>query len=95
MKRLALTQTQVKKRLVNARLKKLTSNNNNNNNNIVIGALGTVTKGLVQGLKDLEIKRDVENNTDEIGQDTEKGSGNLRRLAITQTHVRNHQLPLE
>ena len=27
---------------------------------IVIGALGTVTKGLVQGLEDLEIRRQVE-----------------------------------
>ena len=30
----------------------------------------------------------------EIGQNTEKSPGNLRRLAVTQTPVRNHRLTL-
>ena len=30
----------------------------------------------------------------EIGQNTEKSSGDLRRLAVTQTPERNHQLAL-
>ena len=29
---------------------------------------------------------------DEIGQNTKKSLGDLRRLAVTQTHVENHQL---
>ena len=29
-----------------------------------------------------------------IGQNTEKSPGNLRRLAVTQTPVKNHQLML-
>ena len=37
-----------------------TGSNNDNNNNIVIGAHGTVPKGLVQGQEDLEIKGQVE-----------------------------------
>ena len=51
---------------------RLYNNNNNNNNNnklwnikvtivpIVIGALGTVTKGLLKGLEDLEVRGRVE-----------------------------------
>ena len=34
---------------------------------IVIGALGTVTKGLVQGLEDLEIRGQMETIVVEIG----------------------------
>ena len=64
---------------------------------IVIGALGTVTKGLVQGLEDLEIIGRV--NTPnysivKIGQNTEKSPGYLMRLAVTQTPAENHQLTL-
>ena len=42
---------------------KTINNDNNNNNNMrsfVIGALGTVTKGLAKGLEDLEIRGQVE-----------------------------------
>ena len=62
---------------------------------IIIGALGTVTKRLIQGHNDLEI-RGVHPNYSiiKIGQNTEKSPGNLRRLAITQTVVRNHWLTL-
>ena len=56
---------------------------------IVTGALGTVTKGLVQGVEDLEITERVE-----IGQNTEKSPEDLRRLVVTQIPVRNHLLTL-
>ena len=55
---------------------------------IVIGALGTVTKGLVQGLEDLVngTRGDCPNySIVEIGQNTERSPGDLRRLAITET----------
>ena len=51
---------------------------------IVIGTLGTNTKGLLKGLEDLEII--------EIGQNTEKSPGDLRRLAVTS--IKDHQLTL-
>ena len=65
---------------------------------IVIGALGTVTKGLLKGLEDLEVSgrgRDYPNDSiAEDGQNTETSPGDLRRLAVTQTPVKNHQLIL-
>ena len=60
---------------------------------IVIGVLGTVTKGLLKGLEDFEIRGRVETII-ENGQNTEKSPGDLRRLAITQTSVKDHQLTL-
>ena len=59
---------------------------------IVIDALGTIPKGLVKGLEALEITEQVE--TMKIGQNTEKSPGDLRKFAVTQTPVRNHQLML-
>ena len=59
---------------------------------IVIVAFGTVTKGLLKGLEDLEVGgRDsiIEN-----GQNTEKRPENLMRLAVTQTPVNDYQLTL-
>ena len=60
---------------------------------IVISALGTVTKRLVQGLEDLEIRERVERfpnyNIVEIRQNTEKSPGDLRRLAVPQTPGEN------
>ena len=50
----------------------------------VISALGTITKGLLKGLEDLEVSGRVE-----IIQ--EKSPGDLRRLAVTKTPVKNHQ----
>ena len=54
---------------------------------------GIVTKGLVQGLGDLEIRVRVETIQTtallEIGQNTEKSPGDLWRLAVTQTLVKN------
>ena len=84
---------------------------------IVIGALGTITKGLLKGLEDLEVggrvetiqttaktdvknSRGVNNNNNpnnsiiENGQNTEKSPGDLRRLAVTQSPVKYHQLTL-
>ena len=57
---------------------------------IVIGAFGTVTKGLLKGLEDLEIGGRVETMQTII----EKSPVDLRRLAVTQTPVKNHQLKL-
>ena len=64
---------------------------------IVIGALSTVTKGLIQGLEDLKITGRVKTiPTTELlrSADTKKNPGDLRRLVVPQTPVRNHQLTL-
>ena len=62
----------------------------------VIGALGSVTEGLIKGLNDLEIRGRVDTiqTATEIGQNTENSPGDLRRLAVTQTLVKDHQLTL-
>ena len=58
---------------------------------IVIGALGIAIEGLVQGLEDLEIRGDhPKNSIIEISQNTGKNPEDLRRIAVTQTTVRNH-----
>ena len=51
---------------------------------IVIGALGTVTKRLVQGQEDLKIRALF--SIVEIGQITKKNLGDLRRYAVTYTN---------
>ena len=65
---------------------------------IVTGAFGTITKGLLKGLEDLEVSGGIETNpnesTAENGQNTEKNPGDLRRFALNQTPVKNHQLTL-
>ena len=65
---------------------------------IVIGAFGTIIKGLLKGLEDLEFGgrgRDYRNDSiTENGQNTEKSPGDLKRLAVTQTPVKNHLLIL-
>ena len=63
---------------------------------IVIGAHGTVTRGLIKGLEDLEIRGWVETIQNYyiimIGQNTKKRPGDLWRLVFTQTSVKhNHQ----
>ena len=57
----------------------------------VIGTFGTVTKGLLKGLKDLEVGGRVE-----IIQNTALPEywEESWRLAVTQTPVRNHPLGL-
>ena len=54
---------------------------------VVIGALVTVIKGLI---KDLEIWGDHSNYC--INQNTENSPGNLRRIAVTQNPVKDHQI---
>ena len=52
---------------------------------IVISALGTVTKGLVQGLEELEIRgrmETIQTRTLRSALNT-KSPGNFRRLAVT------------
>ena len=65
---------------------------------MVISALGTVSKGLEQGTGGFGNKTTSGDHPNysivEIGQNTEKSPGDLRRLAVTQTPVKNHQLTL-
>ena len=65
---------------------------------VTIGALGPITKGLLKGLDDLEVSRRVEtiqtNSNAENGQNTETSPGDLRRLVVTQTPLKDHQLTL-
>ena len=61
----------------------------------VISALGTDPKGLERVLEELEIGTFAEstnNSIDKIGQNTKKSPGDLRRLAVTQTQMKDHQL---
>ena len=51
----------------------------------MIGASGTGTKGLLKQLENLKVGGRM---------NTENSSGDLRRLAVTQTPVKDHQLPL-
>ena len=62
---------------------------------IVIGALGTITKGLLKGLEDLEVGGRVETiqmtallRTVRIQR---RVPGDLKGLAVTQTPVKNYQ----
>ena len=60
---------------------------------IVNGAFGTVTKGLLKGLEDLEVGGRVEiNSIIENGHNTAKSPGDLKRLVVTQTPMKDHQL---
>ena len=65
---------------------------------IVIGALDTVTRGFGTGIGGLGNKRTSGDHSNfsiiEIGQNTKKSPGDLRRLAVTLTPVENHQLKL-
>ena len=66
---------------------------------IVIGVLGTVTKRLVGkgtgGFGKNRTSGDHPNyGISEIGQNTEKSPGDMRRLAVTQTPLKDHQLTL-
>ena len=62
----------------------------------VIGAFGIVTKGLLKGTGGFgswgTSGDHPSNNIIENGQNTEKSPGDLRRLAVTQTPVKDHQL---
>ena len=65
---------------------------------IVIGAFGTVTEGLLKGTGGLGSWWTSGDHPNyyiiENSQNTEKSPGDLRRLAITQTLVKDHQLTL-
>ena len=65
---------------------------------IVIGAFGTVAKESLKGLEDLEVGGRVEtipnNSIDENGQNTEKSPGDLWRLAVIQSPVKDHRRTL-
>ena len=62
---------------------------------IMIGAFGTETKVLIKGLEDLEVGGRVETvQTRALLKNTEESLGDLRRLAVTQTPVKYHQLTL-
>ena len=60
---------------------------------IVIGAFATITKELLKGLEGLGVGGPVEtiqmNSIAENGQNPETSPGDLRRLAVTQTPVKN------
>ena len=61
---------------------------------IVIGAFGTITKG-TGGLGRWRTSGDHPNySIIENVQDTEKSPGNLKRLVVTQTPMKDHQLKL-
>ena len=63
---------------------------------IVIGAFGTISKGLLKGLEDLEIDGWGETiqmtSITENGHNPETGRGDLSRLVVTQILVKNYQL---
>ena len=65
---------------------------------IVISALDTVTKGLIKRLEEPGNKRTRGDHPNysiiENGQNTEKSPGDLWRLAVTQTPVKDYQLRL-
>ena len=64
----------------------------------MIGAFGTVTKGLLKGLGGLGSWRTswdhLNYNIIKNGHNTEKSPGDLRGLAVTQTPVKDHQQTL-
>ena len=66
----------------------------------VIGALGTVTKGLVKGLENLEIRERVEAIKTTVLLSSIRilrvleTWGDLGRLVVTQTPVKDYQLTL-
>ena len=65
---------------------------------IGIGGLGTVTKGLVPVMEELKIRGQEDHligSIIEISQNTEKSPGDMRKLAVTQSQVKNHQLKTE
>ena len=65
---------------------------------IIIGALNTITNGLAKGLVDLEIGASSGDHPNysiiKVCENTAKGPGDLRRLAVTQIPVEDNQLKL-
>ena len=65
---------------------------------IVIGTLGIILQGLVRGPGRVgnQTSQDHPNySIVEVGQNTEKSPGDLKKLAITQPPVKDHQLPVK
>ena len=64
----------------------------------ILIVIGTVTKGLVQELENLKNKRKSRDHPNysiiEVSQITEKNPGDLKRLVVTQTPVKDHQVML-
>ena len=65
---------------------------------IVTGTLGTITKGFVKGIGGIKNQRKIQNHPNysifEIGQNTGKHPGDLRRLAVIQILAKYHPLTL-
>ena len=61
---------------------------------IVTGAFGTVTNGFLKGLEDVGVGGRVGTTQMTTLLKTEKSAGDLRRLPVTQTPEKSHQLPL-
>ena len=64
---------------------------------MVMGTFGTITKGLLKGLEEMEVGGRGETPNDSIAennQNPETSPGDLRRFAVTRTPVKNHQLTL-
>ena len=65
---------------------------------IVIGILGTIPRSLVKGLENLESREQggdhLDNRIIKISQNIEKCNRDLKRLAVTQTLVKDHHLKL-
>ena len=65
----------------------------------VVNTLGVIAKRISKETGGLGNKRTIRDHPDtstiKISQNTEKSPGDLRRLAVTQPPVRNHQLMLE
>ena len=59
---------------------------------IVIGALETILKDFVKGLEKLKSEDNPNYSIIEGSQNTAKSPGDLRRLAVTQTPMKDHQL---
>ena len=58
---------------------------------VVTGTLGIILKRFLKELVDLESGDHRDYSIIKIGQNSQKSPGDLRRLAVTQTPVKNHQ----
>ena len=59
---------------------------------MVIGELGTVSKGLLMGLETLEVGDHSNYSTEEISYNTKISTEYLSRFSIVQTSIKYHQL---
>ncbi len=64
---------------------------------VVIGTFGTIPRGLERGLEELEIRMNQDHldyRIVEISQNTKKNTGDLRKLGISLTPMKDHQIML-